>query len=103
MKISESEMKNLGHKGHLGLIARNLFPESLIQRSKHGFAPPFFKLIKYLNEPLWDDSLIEIFGDDLAQLWKAASSNQNYGIAAWSLLVCNHFLTTGKGIWKLHV
>jgi asparagine synthase (glutamine-hydrolysing) len=92
MSLPPAELGKSGQKRIIREIARKRLPEEVLQRRKHGFSPPFTKIIQYLPEPEWDDILIRDFGSDLKFTWEKARINQNYSIAAWAMLVCNYFI-----------
>jgi hypothetical protein len=92
MQLASKTIQGFGRKGLLSEIAKNHFPNEILQRRKHGFSPPFSQIIQYLPEQDWEPQLLNIFGSDLQVTWEKAKFNQNHAFAAWALLVCNYFI-----------
>jgi len=92
MQLASKTIQGFGRKGLLSEIAKNRFPNEILQRRKHGFSPPFSQIIQYLPEQDWEPQLLNIFGSDLQVTWEKAKFNQNHAFAAWALLVCNYFI-----------
>lgn len=69
-------------------------PQALVRRTKHGFSFPVSRLLKYLAEPEWNIPFLKAELEIVSRIWKRGKlGHVNSAIAAWSLLVTNHFFT----------
>jgi asparagine synthetase B (glutamine-hydrolysing) len=96
MNFSSLETVFNHRKWILKNMAKKYLPNYLIARGKQGFSLSFSRVIPHLKEPSWDDELVKISGASLPQIWKLARNDQNHAMAAWSLMVINHFLVQKK-------
>jgi asparagine synthase (glutamine-hydrolysing) len=86
-KVKKSEKKFL-----LREFAREFLPSEVLSAKKHGFSPPLFEMIRYLEEPKWNLEQIGLSHHALQQNWALASAGgQNAAYAAWAVLVLNEY------------
>jgi asparagine synthase (glutamine-hydrolysing) len=91
-QFSHSKVKKSEKKFLLREFAREFLPSEVLAAKKHGFSPPLFEIIKYLEEPNWNLEQIGLSHHALQQNWVLASAgSQNAAYAAWAVLVLNEY------------
>jgi asparagine synthase (glutamine-hydrolysing) len=72
-------------------VAKKYLPKKVFELPKHGFSSPFAEVRDYLQEPKWNLASLGIPDCLASRVWN--TRNENSGIASWSLLVLNNFIT----------
>jgi asparagine synthetase B (glutamine-hydrolysing) len=91
-RFSHSHVKKNEKKSLLRQFAREFLPSEVLAAKKHGFSPPLFEIIRYLEEPNWNLEQIGLSHDALQQNWVLASAGgQNAAYAAWAVFVLNKY------------
>jgi len=99
MKLSKYFLYSHERKWILKELARRNLPPYLINRRKRGFSLPFGRIIEHLQEPEWQIDPRDLAGVSPASVWQRARRDQNYSMAAWALMVLNHFAINKKLIF----
>ena len=95
MRFSKAELSFRRRKWVLKELAKRYLPDYLIENQKHGFSPPLGKILKYVTEPSWSMEVRNMTKVSPNHIWQKAQEDQNYAIAAWALMVLDHFIERG--------
>lgn len=96
MSFSQFSTMTHSRKWLLRALAEKHLPNPILLPRKRGFSLPFGDVVAHLEEPNWAAEIQELTTTPLHEIWVKARIDQNYGIAAWALMVLNHFVINKK-------
>ena len=96
MKFSKVELSYRNRKWILRELAKRHLPDYILKNQKHGFSPPLGSILKHVTEPNWSPEIRNLTQVSPSYIWRNAREDQNYSIAAWALLVLDHFIKKGN-------
>jgi asparagine synthetase B (glutamine-hydrolysing) len=96
MKFSKVELSYRSRKWILKELAKRHLPDYLLKNQKHGFSPPLGSILKHVIEPNWSLEIRNLAQVSPSHIWRNAREDQNYAIAAWALMVLDHFIRQGN-------
>ena len=96
MNFSKAELSIHRRKWILKQLAKRHLPDYVVKNQKHGFSPPLGQILSYVAEPNWCPEVRNLTDVSPSQIWQKAQKDQNYAIAAWALMVLDHFIKKGN-------